>query len=111
MNCPECGNAIPFKKQLFSFSPFRYACGACLAELRLHAKSAFPLLAVVVISGILIAAEAVIMEWKGVWNGRDSLVFFLIAVPLYTVYLSFLQHRYGVLVSARKNDGVNEATL
>lgn len=102
MECPSCDSEVtPGSRRGGLFS--RYRCGGCGAELR-ESRAGFTVFLISwIISGVFIAVTAVIMEWKEAWSSFQTMLYFIVVIPLYTIHLSLVHRKYAHLTEVEEN--------
>ena len=86
--CPRCGFIFTLWESFRHWNPYNTTCPQCDAKLRVkHATAFFGLSA---LSGLGIAAVAIICEEARIWRTSGSMIFFVFAVAFIVVPLSIL---------------------
>ena len=82
--CPACGKEIEWKHSFSLWNPWDFPCPHCKTRLEASRVQKYMAYAVVP-GGLLLAAVPISLERAGIWHTTESLMFFVILVPLLLV--------------------------
>ena len=90
--CPECNKTISFLQSFKNANPWKYKYPNCKKKIKVS-KYWKVLTILVIFLGLFIAGIAIYQEEKNIWEGSDSLIFFL-CTAIALLPLSYLSWRY-----------------